>query len=183
MVHKLKNSTHTPTVYISTQWYWWRKKNLYFLQSPYELMGMFPYTDVNSCIREYSFNFPLEAGFNSRDVFRKDSQTLPHAVSLRYNFIIVLIVSKCVQYPKVGYFFFFKQYLELKITIWGLRILKFCDSFRWGQLSGFCTTKWIKIIIQQRERKLEYHRKAISSLLKDLEVYTTLSLVPQCCWC
>lgn len=58
-----------------------------------------------------------------------------------------------------GTLYFYKKYLELGITPRGLYIKKqrsFLDkdlTKEWYMVSEFCTTKWIKILVQ-RERKL-----------------------------
>lgn len=56
---------------------------------------------------------------------------------------------------------FLQKYLELAITPRGLRVKKQCSFLdedltkEWHMISEFCTTKWIKILVQQREWKLK----------------------------
>lgn len=62
---------------------------------------------------------------------------------------------------------FLLKYTELGITPRGLRIKKQCSLLdkdllkEWRLLAEFCTIKWIKILVQQRERKLELAQQKV----------------------
>lgn len=80
---------------------------------------------------------------------------------------------------------FLRKYLELGITPRGLRIQKQCDFLdqdlakEWNLLSEFCTVKWIKLIIQQRERKLDFAKQRVMEKEEDLKQFESSCLYPK----
>lgn len=78
---------------------------------------------------------------------------------------------------------FLQKYLDLSITPRGLCIKKQCSFLdedlmkEWRLVSELCTLKWIKILVQQRERKLKSAQQQVLEKEKngpDLHVFLSV---------
>lgn len=77
---------------------------------------------------------------------------------------------------------FLQKYLELGITPRGLRIKKQCSFLdedltkEWWMIAEFCTTKWIKILVEQRERKLKFAEQQVLEKQQAVEMFSSSCL-------
>lgn len=106
---------------------------------------------------------------NPENSINCSSNSLPHTEAFKIRMRKVFLPAQdAKQYEHTRWWdlAFLKKYLELGITQRGLRIKKQCcfldkDLLKeWRLLAEFCTIKWIKILVQQKERKLELAQQA-----------------------